>query len=393
MIRVALVHDWLTGMRGGENVLAAIAELFPRAELFTLLYIPGKISPPLSSLKRHVSWLGKIPGAEKRYRHFLPLMPTLIEQFDLKGFDLIISSSHCVAKGVMKPEGSVHISYVHAPMRYMWDRYEDYFGRGQSSISTRIAAKLIRAKLQNWDRKVSQYPRVDKIIANSQFIAQQIFSAYGRKAEVIYPFAELERFTHLRKPGRNYLMVTAFAPYKRIDLAIEAFNQLKLPLLIVGSGQDEKKLKKMAGSTVEFLGPLRNSTVCELYSKCRALIFPGIEDFGITPLEAMASGAPVIALQKGGAAESVTERTGLFFHDQTPESLMEAIRQMEINPERFSELECRKRAQEFSKEIFQNKLKTFIQETWIEAGKKIEELNEVLNFSKDIKNWKIPLSK
>lgn len=382
MIRVALVHDWLTGMRGGEIVLAAIAELFPRAELFTLLYIPGKISPPLSSLKRHTSWLGKVPGAEKRYRYFLPVMPKLIENFDLTRFDLIISSSHCVAKGIRKPEGSIHISYVHAPMRYIWDRYEDYFGPTQSSLSTRIAAKLIRRKLQTWDRKVSQYPRVDKIIANSHFIANQVFSAYGRNAEVIYPFAELERFTNPRKPGRNYLMVTAFAPYKRIDLAIEAFNHLKLPLLIVGSGQDEKKLKKMAGPTIEFLGPLHNSIVSELYSKCRAFIFPGIEDFGITPIEAMASGAPVITIQKGGAAESVTEKTGLFIQSQTTEALIGAIQQMEINPEKFSEVECRKRAQEFSKEIFQNKLKQSIQNTWLEVGKKIEQLHEVFNLSK-----------
>ena len=252
MTRVALVHDWLTGMRGGEYVLDAISELFPRAELFTLLYVPGKISPQLTTLKRHTSWLQKVPGAEKRYRHFLPLMPSMIEKFDLTGFDLIVSSSHCVAKGIRKPPGAFHVSYVHAPMRYMWDRYNDYFGPGRSSFPVRTAARALRKKLQNWDRSVSSPERVDLLVANSHFIAQQIENAYQRKAEVIYPFADLERFKAARQAGKSYLMVTAFAPYKRVDLAIQAFNHLKLPLLIVGGGQDQAPLKKIAGPTIEF---------------------------------------------------------------------------------------------------------------------------------------------
>jgi glycosyltransferase involved in cell wall biosynthesis len=367
--RVALVHDWLTGMRGGEYVLDAIAEIFPRAELFTLLYVPGKIAPTLTTLKRHVSWLAKVPQAEKRYRHFLPLMPGMIERFDLSEFDLVVSSSHCVAKGVRKAPGAVHVSYVHAPMRYIWDRYDDYFGPGRASLPVRLAAKAVRGRLQRWDQSVSTPERVDRLIANSHFIAAQIERAYGRESNVVYPFADPARFQLQRVLGRNYLMVGAFAPYKRVDLAIEAFNRLELPLLIVGSGQDEERLRKRAGPTVQLLGPLSNAAIADLYSKCRALVFPGLEDFGITPLEAMASGAPVIAFGEGGAAETVTERTGIFFRSQTVEDLMEAVQTLEREPGRFKPEDCRARAAEFSRTRFQRELVEVIRETWRGKGK------------------------
>lgn len=375
-IRIALVHDWLTGMRGGEYVLEAIAELFPRSDLFTLISVPGKSSPTLTTLPRHTSLLQKIPGAERRYRSFLPLMPRLIERFDLTGFDLVLSSSHCVAKGIRKPPGSVHVSYVHAPMRYMWDRYDDYFGPGKASPPVRLAAKAVRKYLQDWDRRVTTPERVDLLIANSAFIAEQIRRAYGRESRVIHPFADLSRFVLPRQEGRNYLMVTAFAPYKRVDLAIEAFNRLKLPLLIVGGGQDDHKLRKLAGPTVDFLGPLSNAAITELYSKCRAFLFPGVEDFGITPLEAMASGAPVIAYGEGGAAETVTEKTGLFFRPQSVEALMEAVLKVERHEVTFSAEECRARAAWFSKERFQKELLAAIREAWANAGKDPAPLEE-----------------
>ena len=375
-MRVALIHDWLTGMRGGEYVLEAMAELFPRAELFTLLYVPGKIAPTLTTLKRHTSLIQKMPGAERRYRSLLPLMPRLIERFDLTGFDLILSSSHCVAKGIIKPPGSVHVSYVHAPMRYMWDRFDDYFSPGKASLPVRAAALMVRKRLQNWDRSVSGQDRVDMMIANSRFIADQIRIAYHRDAHVVYPFADLKRFEIPRKAGRNYLMVGAFAPYKRVDLAISAFNKMKLPLLIVGSGQDEEKLKKKAGPTIDFLGALSNATIADLYSKCRALVFPGLEDFGITPLEAMAAGAPVIAYGAGGALETVTEKTGVFFKEQTEESLTEAVMRVESGQASFSEQDCRARAAEFSKQRFQRELIGLVRQAWAAAGKGVEPLDE-----------------
>ena len=368
-LRVALVHDWLTGMRGGEYVLEAIAELFPKAELFTLLYVPGKIAPTLTTLKRHTSFLQKFPYAEQKYRHYLPLMPRAIEEFDLSGFDLVISSSHCVAKGIRKPADAVHVSYVHAPMRYMWDRYDDYFGPGKASLPVRLAARVLRGYFQRWDRSVSGKERVDLLIGNSQYIREQIGRAYARDAKVIYPFADLARFNRPRHAGRHYLMVGAFAPYKRVDLAVQAFNELKLPLLIVGSGRDEARLRKKAGPTVEFLGSRSNEVITDLYSKCRAFVFPGVEDFGITPLEAMASGAPVIAYGEGGASETVSEKTGLFFRPQTVDALKEAVLKMEAGTVHFSEADCRARAAEFSRERFQQELLAAIREAWSNRGK------------------------
>lgn len=386
-LKVALVHDWLTGMRGGEYVLEAIAELFPRSDLFTLLYVPGKISPTLTTLRRHTSWLQKVPGAEKRYRSFLPVMPSLAERFDLEGFDLVISSSHCVAKGVRKPPGAVHVSYIHAPMRYMWDRFGDYFGPGKASPHVRFAARVLRPRFQKWDRESSTPDRVDLLIANSRFIAGQIRAAYGRDAKVIYPFANLDRFTQARRPGRNYLIVGAFAPNKRVDIAIEAFNRMQLPLLIVGSGQEEGRLKKLAGPTVDFMGPLSNAAIDDLYSKCRAFVFPGVEDFGITPLEAMASGAPVIAYGEGGAAESVIDgQTGILFRPgsggsgfdraRVIEALIDAVQSVERGRATFREEDCRARAREFSKERFQRELVAAIRETWVSTGRDPAPLNE-----------------
>jgi glycosyltransferase involved in cell wall biosynthesis len=373
-IRVALVHDWLTGMRGGEHVLEAIAELFPRSELFTLIYIPGTVSPMLTVLKRKTSILQKFPNIEKRYRNFLPLMPKIIESFDLSKYDLIISSSHCVAKGIRKPKNAVHVSYIHAPMRYMWDRYDDYFGAGRSSVAVRAAAASVRSYMRHWDKKTSTPDRIDYLMTNSNYIASQIRTHYDREAQVIYPFVRLENFKQKRRPGSNYLMVTAFAPYKRVDLALEAFNKLKLPLLVVGSGQDRDKLKKLGGPTVDFLGQLSDQAIADLYAKCKAFVFPGKEDFGITPLEAMASGAPVIALGEGGAAETVTNKTGVLFRPQTLDALMEAIMKVERGELQFFEQDCRNRAAEFTRERFQHEFVQGVKAAWVQAGKDLNQL-------------------
>jgi glycosyltransferase involved in cell wall biosynthesis len=380
-LRVALVHDWLTGMRGGEYVLEAIAELFPRADLFTLLYVPSTVSPTLTTLKRHTSWLKRVPAIEKRYRGFLPLMPSIIESFDLTEFDLIISSSHCVAKGVRKRPDAVHVSYVHAPMRYIWDRYDEYFGKGRASYITRLAAQTLRPRLQAWDRRVSQPDRVDCLIANSRYIADEIKSVYGREAKVVHPFADLSRFQAPRKPSRNYLMVGAFAPYKRVDLAVETFNRLKLPLVVVGSGQDEERVKKRAGPTIDFLGHLSNAAIADLYSKSKALVFPGKEDFGITPLESMGAGTPVIAYAAGGALETVTEKSGVFFREQTVESFSEAVMKIESGEAKLSEEDCRAQAAKFSRERFQREFVSVVRSEWTRAGNARETLDERIRTS------------
>jgi glycosyltransferase involved in cell wall biosynthesis len=368
-MRVALVHDWLTGMRGGEYVLEAIADLFPDAEIFTLVSFADKISDVLGRHRIHTSFLQRMPDVERRYRHFLPLMPKAIESFDLAGFDLVLSSSHCVAKGVPKPDEAVHVSYVHAPMRYMWDRYDEYFGRDKTSLPVRLAAAAVRPYLQHWDVRSSRPGQVDAFAANSRFIAARMRELYGRDARVIYPFADLSRFKGPRNPGDAYLMVGAFAPYKRVDLAIEAFNRLKLPLWIVGSGQDEDKLRAIAGPTVRFLGAVGNDEITKLYSQCRAFVFPGKEDFGITPLEALASGAPVIAFGEGGASETVTDATGVFFREQTVDALSEAVLKIERGAVRPPEAACRARATEFSRARFQREFAALVREAWGTAGK------------------------
>jgi glycosyltransferase involved in cell wall biosynthesis len=377
-MKVALVHDWCTGMRGGEYVLEEIAGLFPSAELFTLISIPGRMTHPIARLPTHTSWLQRLPGAETRYRTLLPLMPAAIGSFNLSAHDLVVSTSHCVAKGVRKAPGAVHVSYVHAPMRYMWARFDEYFGPGQAPAHVRWAARAFRPFLQAWDRSVSGPERVDKLIANSRYIAAQIHAAYGRDAEVIHPFVDLERFRKPRRPGADYLIVGAFAPYKRVDLAIEAFNRLRLPLAIVGAGQDERKLRRLAGPTVRFLGALTNLEIAELYATCRAFLFPGAEDFGITPLEAMAAGAPVIAFGEGGALETVTERTGVFFVPQTVEAIEDAVLKIEKGAVAIDEHECRARAASFSKDRFRDQFRTAVRSAWKAAGKAPSALDEVL---------------
>ena len=353
-MKVAVIHDWLTGMRGGEFVLEAILELFPAADIYTLIAQPDQLSETIRRHRIVTSSLQRIPGGVSRYRYFLPFFPKFIEEFSLRGYDLILSSSHCVAKGVRRPRGVPHVSYVHAPMRYIWDRFEDYFGPGQASAPVRLAARAVRKSLQRWDRRTSQPGNVDLLIANSQFIADRMLDAYGRDAEVVYPFVRLEHFQNAhRRPGDRYLLFGAFAPYKRFDLAIQACRDLGVPLTLAGSGQDEAKLRAMLGPDMEFVSRPSDEQVIELFSTCKAYLFPGVEDFGITPLEAMACGAPVIALGAGGARETVTARTGVLFEDQTVEEIKAAIRSFESRIGRFEPAACREQAAQFSKARFQ----------------------------------------
>lgn len=355
-IRVAIVHDWLTGMRGGEAILDAICELYPKADLFTLLQTDFKMSPNiLNGRTVHTSYLQKFmrfPRLQKEYRKLLPLFPHAISTLDLSSYDLILSNTHCVAKGVRKKPGALHVSYVSTPMRYVWDMFDDYFGPKKSGALTSLVARAIRKPLQKWDVKSTE--SVDVLMANSHFVQTRIKDFWQRESTVVYPFVDIDRFP-LRdtKPSDYYLIVSAMAPYKRIDLAVEAFTRLKLPLKIIGKGQDEHKLRKMAhGQNIEFLGSLSNEALGEFYRKARAFIFPGLEDFGITPLEAMSSGRPVIAYGKGGLLDTVTTKTGIFFPEQAVESLMMAVKKMEKEHESFDGQECRKRAEEFSREKF-----------------------------------------
>ena len=306
--RVALVHDWLTGMRGGEKCLESMCELFPDATLFTLLHRPGHLSPAIERMAIRTSWIQRVPGRERIYRHLLPLYPRAIESFDLAGYDLVISSSHCVAKGARAAPGATHLCYCYTPMRYAWDQYVHYFGPGRLAWWNRRLVPLLIGRMRAWD--VATAGRPHRYAANSRHVAARIRTAYGRDAEVIYPPVDLSDLHPGDGAGGYYLMVNAFAPYKRVDLAVEAFNRLGRELRIIGTGQEDARLRRLAGPNVRFLGWVSPAELREAYAGCRAFVFAAEEDFGITPVEAQGCGRPVIALGKGGVRETVVPHPG-----------------------------------------------------------------------------------
>jgi glycosyltransferase involved in cell wall biosynthesis len=367
-VRVALVHDWLTGMRGGERCLEVFAELFPDADLFTLVHVPGSVSTAIERRRIRTSFIQHLPRAATSYRSYLPLFPLAVEQFDLKEYDLIISASHCVAKGVRVPPDALHLSYCFTPMRYVWDLYDDYFGPGRANWLTRLVMTPVAHFLRRWDVKSSR--GVHHFVAISSCVADRIQRWYGREADVIYPPVDIDRFHIEETHDDSYLVVSALAPYKRIDLAILAANQLQRPLRIIGTGQDEARLRRLAGPTVDFLGWRSDQEIALAYANCRALLFPGLEDFGIVPLEAMASGRPVIAYGAGGALETVVPLrvdhegeatpTGVLFSEQTVEALMRAIETFEANVSRFDPKALRAHAARFDRPIFKERVREYI---------------------------------
>lgn len=297
-VRVALVHDWLTGMRGGEHCLRAFLALYPDADIVTLLNIPGATSPEINRRVSQTSWLNRLPGVQKYYRALLPVFPAATAQLSLKGYDLVISISHAAAKNVHVPSGTPHVCYCLSPMRYIWDLSAEYFGRGNL-----IMTPLLRA-LRRWDRKGAQ--GVTNFAAISRFVAARVRCFYGRSASVIYPPVDLSWIKIADGGvGDAFLYAGALVPYKRCDLVIEVCNHLKLPLWVAGSGPEEKRLRSLAGPTVHFFGALKDAELAQLYRHCRALIFPGKEDFGMIPIEAMAAGRPVIAPCEGATRETV----------------------------------------------------------------------------------------
>jgi len=332
-VKTAIVHDWLTGMRGGEKCLEVMCELYPDADLYTLIYRPGHLSPVIEKMNIRTSWIQHLPGRQLYYRHLLPLFPSAVESFDFSGYDLVISSSHCVAKGAVTSADTLHLCYCYTPMRYAWDQYEQYFGTHRVGGLKRLVIGSLIGRLQRWDAATAD--RVDSYAAISQHVAARILKYYDRQAEVIYPPVDISSFAPSSGGGDYYLMVNALAPYKRVDLAIEAFNGLGRELRIIGSGQDKQRLERLAGRNVRFLGWVSREELAEQYAGCRAFIFPGEEDFGITPLEAQASGRPVIAFGRGGVLETVRphggtdEPTGIFFQEQNASSLAEAVRAFE----------------------------------------------------------------
>jgi glycosyltransferase involved in cell wall biosynthesis len=361
-MRVALVHDWLTGRRGGELVLAQLVRLFPGSEIFTLLHVPGSVGPDVESRPIHTSPLQRVPGVAHRYRTLLPLMPAAMRFLDLRGFDLVISSSHCVAKGAHVPAGVPHLAYVHSPMRYMWDQFDAYFGPGRARLPVRWAAAASRPALQAWDRRTAADP--DAMVANSHHVARRIVRFWGRQADVIHPPVDLARFAPQQAAagqGGYFLWLGALAPYKRVDVAVEAFRRTGETLWIAGEGQDGRLLRDGLPPNVRWLRKVPDADVPGLYRGARALVFPGEEDFGIAPLEALASGRPVIALGRGGALETLTPETGLLFDEPTPEALVDALGRFEAFEPTFQPARARAQAELFSEERFRDAVRRKIE--------------------------------
>ncbi|MFK7875486.1 MAG: glycosyltransferase [Paracoccaceae bacterium] len=327
-LKVAIVHYWLVGMRGGERVLEDICALFPQADLFTHVADTENLSPALKQHQINQTFIGRLPGAKKHYQKYLPLMPHALEALDLSGYDLVISSEAGPAKGVITDPNALHICYCHSPMRYIWDQFHVY--HTQAGRLTRFAMPWLAHRLRLWD--FASAARPDVIVANSDFIRRRVAKSWGRDARVIHPSVDLAAFT----PGDPnavqdfYLSVGELVSYKRPDVLVDAFNQSGKALIIIGDGPERSALQSKAKSNIKFLGRASFEELQQHYQQARALIFPGIEDFGIIPLESMASGRPVVALGKGGAVETVRDGiTGVLFKDCTPQSLNSAIQRLE----------------------------------------------------------------
>lgn len=356
--RVALVHDWLTGMRGGEKVLESLAALFPEAPIYTLFHFPGSVSKALESHPIHTSFLQKAPGIRRGYRRYLPLFPVAIEELDLTGYDLVVSSSHCVAKGVIPSPDAFHLCYCHTPMRYAWDQEHAYFPQRKGTLARMRSLAL--TGLRAWD--VSSAARVNLFVANSSFVGRRIRSYYGRDAEVLHPPVDVEYYTpgDSKEEGDYCLMVSALAPYKRVELAIAACDRVGIELRIVGEGPERARLEELAGPKTRFLGSVEPDRLRDLYRGARLFLQPGVEDFGIACVEALACGAPVVAVAKGGVLDIVDEgRHGLLYPDWGgPSDLADTIDK--AVGMHFNKLDLRSRAESFAEDRFTARLRTLL---------------------------------
>jgi len=379
--KIAIIHDWLTGMRGGEKCLEVFCELFPDATLFTLVHSKGSVSPVIENMDIRTSFLQNFPGISKNYRSFLPLFPSAIESFDLSGYDLVLSSSHCAAKGVKSPPGALHICYCYTPVRYVWKFFNEYFS-GENALKRWMISRVVNA-IKRWD--LNSNKRIDYFVAISDNIKNRIREYYGREADVIYPPVDVNARDMRCGDEGFYLMVSALVPYKRVDLAIKAFNENGKRLIVIGDGSDLAGLKGMSRENIEFSGWANDEELTEYYAKCRALIFPGEEDFGIVPVEAQAHGKPVIAYAAGGALETVVPfdegrgakdegrgkrdegcATGVFFREQTVASLNNAIETFERNGHVFNPDRIRENAFRFNRDRFKCEIQEYVQSKWEE---------------------------
>ncbi len=364
-MKVAVVHEWLTTKAGSESVIEQILTLYPEADLFVLVdFLPEADRAFLAGHRIKTSFIQNLPFAHKKYRSYLPLMPLAVEQFDLSGYDLVISSSHAVAKGVLTGPDQVHISYVHSPIRYAWDLQHIYLRESGLTKGLRgILAKLILHYMRLWDCRTAC--GVDQFVANSNYIARRIKKVYGRSAQVVYPPVHLDKYIAGTQPREDfYLAVSRFVPYKKMSLIVEAFTRLPdRRLIVIGDGPDLKSAKEQASANVTFLGYQAQDVVIDHMQRAKAFVFAAEEDFGIAPVEAQGCGTPVIAFGRGGATETVVDgQTGVLFPEQTPESLIEAIKKFEVLAPQLKATTIRENAERFSVARFKEGIQKIVDE-------------------------------
>lgn len=361
--RVAIVHYWLVGMRGGEKVLEALCELYPDADIFTHVYWPERISATIRRHKVTTSLIARLPMARRFYTHYLPLMPFALEQFDLTAYDLVISSESGPTKGVLTNAEALHVCYCHTPMRYAWSGYHRYLERANPVM--KLVMLVLLSRIRQWDLASSF--RVDHFIANSRNVALRIEKYYHRQSAVVYPPVETTGHDLATPPEDFYLLVGQLVPYKGTELVIEAFNRLGRRLLVIGHGTEMRRLRRMAGPDVTMLGWQDSAAVRSYYARCRALVFAADEDFGMVPVEAMSAGRPIIALRRGGALETVVaEQTGVFFDEPTVDSLIAAVLRFEAIEPKFDRTRIAAHAQQFSKAAFHERIAALMT-TYVDA--------------------------
>jgi glycosyltransferase involved in cell wall biosynthesis len=364
-MKVAIIHYWFVGMRGGEKVVEALCEMYPQADIFTHVYVPEMVSERIRRHRVIPTFINSLPRASRMYKTYFPLMPLALEQLDLRGYDLVISSESGPAKGIIPPSDALHVCYCHTPMRYIWNMYHDY--RSSAGLLARLMMPPLTHYLRMWD--VTSAARVDSFIANSATVARRVRRYYGADSVVIHPPVDTEAFS-IAAPaelGDFYLMAGELVSYKRPDLAVRAFNDMKLNLVVIGGGEMLEEIRRIAGPTVKVMGSQPFDVLKQHYTRCRALIFPGEEDFGMVPVEAMASGRPVVAFGRGGAMETVAPGiSGVFFTEQSVEAISSAVRSLagvDIDPEKIAA-----HARQFGREQFFQKMRAHIDGLLAERG-------------------------
>lgn len=364
-MNLALVHDYLNQYGGAERVLDALHDLYPTAPVYTSIYAPDLMPPHYRKWDIHTSFMQRLPGVAQRHQLYLPIYPSAFESFDLSSYDLVLSSSSAFAKGVITEADALHVCYCHSPMRFAWN-YHDYVRGERMPGRARRLLPFVLNYVRLWDEASSR--RVDAYIANSRVVARRIRKRYARMATVINPPVDTSLYTPRHgPPGDYFLVVSRLIPYKRLDIVVRAFNKLRLPLKIVGTGRQEAELRTLANSNIEFAGRVSDAELKELYAGCKAFIFPGEEDFGISPLEAQASGRPVIAYGAGGALETVLEgATGEFFREQTADALAAVISHFNVN--NYDPTAIRRHAENFDTQVFKRKVQAFITDKLTDAN-------------------------